>query len=134
MDFDYLKILVSVTLAVIGWLIGHYFTERRNKINKRREISLDHLISAYRIITQDVTHREWDADSRIKFEKVISEIQLFGTKKQVQISIDIINEFAKNRTVNLDILINSLRNDLRNQLGLGKINGNVFHLRTQGNE
>ncbi|MCF6348927.1 MAG: hypothetical protein L3J20_11615, partial [Flavobacteriaceae bacterium] len=27
--------------------------------------------------------------------------------------------------------LNSLRNDLRNQLGLDKIDGNVFHLRTE---
>ena len=134
MEINYVKIVVTVILAVVGWIIGHYFTERRNRINKRREISLDHLISAYRILTQDITHREWNADSRLKFEKVISEIQLFGTKEQVQISINIIKEFAKKRTVDLDILINSLRNDLRNQLDLDKIDGNVFHLRTKDNE
>ncbi|MCF6349035.1 MAG: hypothetical protein L3J20_12165 [Flavobacteriaceae bacterium] len=105
MDIDFIKIFVTVLTALIGWLIGHYFTERRNRINKRREISLDHLISAYRILTQDITHREWNADNRLKFENVVSEIQLFGTKEQAQISIDIIKEFAKNRTVDLDILI-----------------------------
>ncbi len=47
MVIDYLKIFVTVLLAMFGWVIAHFFTTRRDLASKRRELSTQYLINAY---------------------------------------------------------------------------------------
>lgn len=56
------------------------------------------------------------------FEKAIADIQLFGTLRQIQLSRDIAINFARNKSVNCDLLLEDLRGDLRKELGLEKAN------------
>jgi hypothetical protein len=129
MDMDYIKILGTIVTAVLGWVIGHYFTTKRDVSLKRREISLGHLINAYRILTNDISHRPETKEGNEKLETILSDIQLFGTEKQVQLSKELIDVVASGGEFPLDPLINDLRDDLRKQIGLSEIEGNVKWLR-----
>lgn len=129
MDLDYAKILVTVVLAVLGWLTAHYFTERRTLSAKRRDVSLEHLINAYRILANDISHRTLELDGNRKLEDLLSDIQLFGSKEQVDLARALASEVAAGKSFELDPLINSLRDDLRKQLRLEPVNGNVKWLR-----
>lgn len=126
---ELVKIIVTVVIAVLGWIIGHYFTTMRDRKNKKREISLQHLISAYRILTDDVGNRPNSEGMYLKLEQVLTDIQLFGSKEQIELVKQSIRQFQQNRTLELDPIINSLRYDLRKQLGLSEIDGNVTWLR-----
>lgn len=129
MNIDYLKILITIVLAVIGWIIGYYFTTRKDINQKRRDISIEHLINAYRILTNEITQRKATKESNIKLENILSDIQLFGSYEQVQLAKDLADAIASKGDFELDPLINSLRNDLRKMIGLKKIRGNVKWLR-----
>lgn len=129
MDIGYLKIIVTIGLGVMGWLTAHYFTSKRDKTNKRREISIDHLVSAYRTLTNEVSHRKPNPDRRQALENILSDIQLFGSSEQVELARKLADEVAAGASFELDPLINSLRDELRNQLELKPINGNVKWLR-----
>lgn len=129
MELDYLKILVTVILAVLGWIIGHYFNSKRTRDQKRREISVEHLINAYRILTNEISHRKETPERSEKLENILSDIQLFGSSYQVQLAKDLAVEVASGGEFQLDPLINSLRDDLRDELRLSKIEGNVKWLR-----
>lgn len=132
MDLDYLKIIITVALAVIGWLIGHYFTARRDVANKRRELVIAHLIEAYRIITNEVSHRNESEARNIKLENILSDIQLFGSQEQIALAKQLADEVAAGGVFELDPLIVSLRNSLREQLNLSAVKGNVRWLRFEG--
>ncbi len=132
MDLDYLKISVTITLAVIGWLIAHYFTSKRDVTNKRREISIEHLVKAYRVLINDISHREPNENRILALENILSDIQLFGSSEQVELAKKLADDVDAGGDFELDPLINSLRIDLRKQLELKPIEGNVKWLRFNG--
>lgn len=129
MNIDYLKILITIILALIGWIVGYYFTTRKDINQKRRDISIDHLINAYRILTNDISHRKGTKENNIKLENILSDIQLFGSVEQVELARNLAETVASGGEFKLDPLINSLRNDLRRMIGLKEIKGNVTWLR-----
>lgn len=126
--FD-LKIIVSIFIALLGWIVGHKFNSWRDLKSKRREISIQHLITAYRVLVCEISHRKATPDNRIKLENILSDIQLFGNNEQINFAKDLSEEVAAGSSFELDPLINSLREDLREQLRLKPVKGNVKWLR-----
>ncbi|MBW0177565.1 hypothetical protein [Sediminibacterium sp.] len=126
---ELVKVVVTVIIAVVGWRIGHYYNSQRDKHNKRREIRLEHLINAYRILTNEISHRKQTKEREQKLEAIISEIQLFGSVEQAQIAKQLARDIAAKKDYEYDTLINSLRSDLRKQLDVPHIEGNVTWLR-----
>lgn len=122
---EYLKILITVLTAGIGWLVVHYFNTKRDRHLKRKEITTAHLINAYRVLTHDITRRNLTFERKQKLESVISDIQLFGSPHQVELMKKLTDDMIANDEFLMDDLINNLRDDLRTQLGLTQINGNV---------
>lgn len=126
---EILKILITIIVAVIGWIIGHYFTSKRDKLNKKRELILKELMIAYRILTNEISHRELNNEKMEKLEQVLTDIQLFGTTEQIELVKQLSNEVAEKSTFELDPLINNLRSALRQELDLKEISENVTWLR-----
>lgn len=126
---DYIKIFVTIILAVLGWIIGHYFNSKRTRDQKRRDISVEHLINAYRILANDISHRKETFERSEKLENILTDIQLFGSSCQVELAKKLAEDISSGGEFQLDPLINSLRNDLRSELRLSKIDGNVKWLR-----
>lgn len=141
MDFEFWKILITIVLAVIGWIVtfyvafcgwksAHKLTSERDVKNKKREIVLNYLIEAYFILTNDLTERgNINTKQAEKIEKIISQVQLFGSTKQVDLAKDIADCIGNGGIIEYDSLINSLRDDLRKELELEKIEGNVHWAR-----
>jgi|SRR6185312_1666044 len=129
MDNDYLKILATVTTAVIGWIVAHYLNTLRDRSLKRKEVITSHLINAYRVLTNDVTKRDLTPERRTKLENVVADIQLFGSIEQIVLAKKLTDDIVANSEFPLDDLINNLKNDLRSQLGLKTVKGNVRWLR-----
>jgi len=40
MEFDYIKIVTTVVLAVLGWTVGHYFNSQRTRTRKEEMFRL----------------------------------------------------------------------------------------------
>ena len=138
MDVDYLKIITTIILAVLGWIVGHFFTSRRDKKIKKRELSLQYLVEAYRVLTNDVSERNATSERVEKLENLISDIQLFGTIEQVELSrklaADAAKSYANGEAFDLDPLINCLRDNLRRELGLKPVKENVTWFRAPQEE
>jgi len=132
MDLNYLKIIVTIIVAVIGWLIGHHFTAKRDVANKRRELVIEHLILAYRVLTNEISHRDESQERNIKLENILADIQLFGSQEQIDLAKQLADEVAAGGVFELNPLIVSLRNDLRKQLNLTTVDGNIKWLRFEG--
>lgn len=98
-------------------------------MTKRRDLTIGHLINAYRVLTNDISHRPNTKERSIKLENILSDIQLFGSIEQIKMARDLADVVASRESFELDPLINSLRDDLRKQLELKQVNGNVKWLR-----
>jgi len=92
-------------------------------------LKVEHLISAYRILTNEISHRQLTLERELLLENILTDIQLFGSKKQIILAKDLIDEVGLGNEFQLDPLINSLRNSLRKELDLSFVDGNVRWLR-----
>ena len=119
MDFwiEIFKIFISIVLAVIGWLFAHKLTSMRDLKNKKREIRINFLLDAYRKLERSI-HREAIGKD---FEEAISDIQFLGTPVQVKMAKKIATDFAQNGHVTLDELLINLRDSMRKELELEKV-------------
>lgn len=113
-----IPILITASIAVIGWFIIHQLSISRDIKNKRVELKIKYLIEAYRKL-ENVSYR--DNPNMHEFETAMADIQLLGTKRQVELSKKIAIEFAQKKTVLLDDLLNDLRDDLRELLRLERL-------------
>src|SRR5690606_39119543 len=102
------------------WYIVHIFAARRDRKNKQRELRINYLIEAWRKLEYASNRAGINPVEYV--EKPIADIQLFGTKKQINLTIKIANELAEKRGTNLIELLTELREDLRKELNLEKIN------------
>ena len=123
------KIIVSVILLVIGGIVTHKFTSRRDFDNKRRELITGYLIEAYKILSQDIMLREQNEEMSRKLEEIISYIQLFGNEEQIRLAYDITDQIEKG-SMNATRLVNLLRDNLRDELKLPVSPMSIFLVRT----
>jgi len=77
--------IISIIVAVIGWIIAHYFTSKRDFANKKREIRINYLAEAYRKLERGAMplSKKYNPGD---FESAIADIQLFGNPEQVKIA------------------------------------------------
>ena len=129
---DYLKIIVTIALAVCGWVIAHWFTTKRDQLAKKREITVKYLIDAYRFLAAEASQRRLTKEQERRLEEIVADIQLFGSPEQIALVKSLTDNMVRKGTWEYDDLINNLRNDLRKQLGLAHIQGNIMWLRCEG--
>lgn len=120
---------VPAVIAVVGWLIAHWLNSRRELNNRRREARLKGLELAF-IRLANFNQREWTDSNQLEFENFVTEIQLYGTPKQIKLMSDIVNAFVRREEkVSLDPLLEDLRNTLRDELRLEKERGPIWWYR-----
>ena len=129
MLLEYIQIVVTIILAIIGWIIAHYFTSLREIEQKRRELTTKILIDSFYVLADEIAQRELTEERKSKLEFTITQIQLFGTEEQVKLIWKLVFELRNGNSFDLDPLINSLRNSLREDLKLSKLESNVSWLR-----
>ncbi len=133
-SLEFWKIVVTIAIAALGWIIVHYFNTKRDRTLKRRELVTSHLINSYKVLTIDITQRDANLERDLKLESVIAELQVFGSEEQIRLTKKLVDDIRNNKEFLMDELINSLRNDLRNELGLSLIQDNVWWLRFEKNQ
>lgn len=139
MSWDiFLPSIITVLVALGGWIAVHGLTARRDRNNKRREFITQYLIEAYRRLER-VAGREQDNRIHnavafvIDVETSIADIQLFGTRKQVELvqkfAIEFNRSFRTPGGVSIEELLEDLRRELRNELNLQPVPDSLIHLR-----
>ncbi|MCP5079991.1 MAG: hypothetical protein GY951_18340 [Psychromonas sp.] len=126
-------IIIPAFIMVIGWPIIHFFNSRNAYKNKLRDIRTEYLITTYQKLA-NASQRPPTEDSPYfsDMESVIADIQLFGSRAQITKINTAIAEFKKTNNLELDPILNDLRNSLRKELQLSDINDNVEWIRFEG--
>ena len=124
-----LTIGVPAAIVVAGWFFGHWLTARRELSSRKREARLKALEAAYmRLATS--SNRELTPELLDKLETFVSEIQLYGTPKQVELMSQLVQAFIRPPgVVSFDELLRDLRDTIREQLALEPLQGPVWWLR-----
>jgi len=123
------NLMIPLLVAVLGWFIAHRLAAARDRANKRREVQVSYLVDAFRRLGKGVHERVYDYAA--DFESAILDIQLFGIVIQIESVQNFVKKFAKKGEASLDILLSQLRNDLRKELRLPEVEGNLWWLRIE---
>ena len=132
-----LPFIVTTIVAVLGWEIAHPLTRKRERANRHRDIRLQYLIEAYRRLADASARHPSSAPEYARgLESALADIQLFGSFTQVEKLKKFLEDYAADGNAYLDEVINDLRAELRKELDLPPIPGNVqwLRFRQQGNK
>jgi hypothetical protein len=121
-------VFVAGALTILGWWAVNWLGEKRDRRNKIRELRMQYLTNACRLIAQ--VGRQGDVLPLAReLEEAVSDVYLFGTSRQIELVRKFVVEFSTRQSANMDELINTLRNDLRRDLLLPPLAGNAAFLK-----
>lgn len=113
-----LSILIPAIVIIFGWVVAHELNVRRDTIAKRRDLRLQYLVEAYRKLEDTAGRGNGSPESKRAFESVVADIQLLGTRAQIDALLLFLTQFAQNTGGNIDPVLKLLRDDLRKELHL----------------
>jgi hypothetical protein len=119
---------ITVLFAIVGWFVINDLAAKRDHENKRREIRLDYLIKTFQYLA-DAANRNLETQDKRNIEKATSDIQLLGSKSQIQILNDYCKNLKEKKEASLGPLLDDLRNELRKELKLGLIKEEIDWIR-----
>ena len=128
MEF-YIKLLVSIVLAVLGWWGAHYLASLRDLRNKKRELIVQYLVEAYRRLEQSGNRDNENKEHISNIESALADIQLFGTQEQVNLASHFMDRINSYDGASMNDLLLSLRDSLRKELGLDELSNEMKFLR-----
>ncbi len=126
-----IPLLITISTAIIGWVIVHTFNAERDFQNKKREFHLKYLLESYRRL-EAASSRGKISSSKYgeDFESAIADIQLLGSYEQTIMAKEMIMKIAnRDSQASTGPLLMSLRNSLRIELRLNKIDEEPIHFR-----
>jgi len=114
--------IITLVLALLGWLIVHRLNAERDLKNKKREIRTQMLIEAYKHLSIIAGPK---ADVTYNAAELFSILQLIGTRRQVDLLYEMNELFAipyrAERSAKIEELVAQLVMDLRRELNLEQI-------------
>ena len=122
-----MDIIFSSFIIILGWGITHYLALKKSVRDKKREVTVEYLIKAWRTL-ESASNRS-DNSHNTKLETAIADIQLLGTQKQIELAQQFAAQIAKTRSGDTLELLIQLREDLRMELGLSPVKRNLKILR-----
>lgn len=112
-------LIIQCIITVIGWIVVYIFAIRQNTQIKKKEVTIEYLIQAWGKLEKASNRKDNRYNTEI--ETAIADIQLFGTKRQIELAQQFAEEIARNKeSSTLESLV-LLREDLRKELKLERV-------------
>jgi hypothetical protein len=122
------QLFVTFIVSALGWWVAHALSSRRDVANERRKLRVSYLLEAYRKL-EGAANPTNPTSKRDQLEAAIADIQLLGSPSQVKMASEFANEISQNGGASLNDLLFDLRDSLRLELQLEKVNEKVIFLR-----
>lgn len=120
---------IPATVIVAGWFFAHWLSGRRDLAVRKREARLKALEAAYMRIAPSI-NRPLTDKLMDDIETFVSEIQLYGTPRQIQLMGEIVEGFKiPNNIVSYDAILADLRDSIRKELSLEPVSGAVWWIK-----
>lgn len=124
-----IQAVVAALVVVLGWYVVHRKSTERDLANKRRDLRVQYLIDAFRRLAAASERTEVSAAYLRDLEPAITDIQLFGSGDQVAAAQNFARQLAEHKIAGSADLLRRLRDDLREELKLERVHGEVVLLR-----
>lgn len=121
---------IAVIVALATFVASLFYNNWRDGKNKLLDIRMTYLIETYRLLSEasnrrdDEAHKYWS-----HMENAISDIQLLGTPEQISRIKEWVSVMTDQQSAPIDSVLNDLRDDLRKELRLPAVEGNLRWLR-----
>lgn len=115
--------LFAAVVAVFGWYTAHLLNAARDRANRRHDMITQYLLEAYRRLEMAANREDKTEEQAIAFESAIADIQLLGTATQISKTVQYLKVHASGDLGLIDEVLSQLRSDLREELGLSRIDG-----------
>ena len=125
-----ITICITVVLGVGGWIVSHLLSNKREILQKRREIRVKYLREAYIKLADCADNGKTFAENIVQIQQSFNDIQLFGNESLDNLIAESINNLNTSGSLPLDDILRDLRNEIREHLKLNKIDGYRWHVRT----
>ena len=122
---EFWKIAIPSVAAIVIAFLSHQLAVSRQLAEQRKKQRIEYLISSFKSLMMFSNNPDGTEGAKHLRDATMS-IQFLGSKYQVhQIQTILENLKKQDELVELDPLICSLRDELRQELGLEKVAGNV---------
>lgn len=111
-------LIIQCIITVIGWIVVYILAIRQNTQIKKKEVTIEYLIQAWGKLEKASNRKDNRYNTEI--ETAIADIQLFGTKQQIELAQQFAEEIARNKESSALELLILLRENLRKELRLEK--------------
>lgn len=109
---------LAALVAIIGWVVAHRLSVVKDQSTKRRDMRIQFLLEAYRRLESAANRPETRKEEQDKFESALADIQLLGTKSQIEELIRYLEELNSPNGASINSLLELLREHLREELKL----------------
>jgi len=131
-EIDFYRFILIPSIAsivvVLGWIVAHLLSKQRDTHNKTREMRIQYLISAYRVLFRVGVDQSISKNAK-ECENAIADIQLLGSLEQIELAEQYTKNISETGSADLTALIRVLRKDLRKELNLVKASDRMHFLR-----
>lgn len=110
---------LAAFVAVVGWGVAHRLSITKDRNAKQRDMRIQFLLEAYRRLESAANRPEAGKEEQDKFESALADIQLLGTKPQIEELMRFLAELHSTGT-SINPLLELLRAHLRDELNLEK--------------
>ncbi len=119
--------VLTLAAVVLGTIGGWIVNGRLQHAEKRRDVRVELLLSAYRRLDAVANRPPPSGQEALDFEAAISDVMLAGSRRQVDLAEEFSHSFAAASAGDdsgggdLKPLLEDLRSDLRSELKLGEV-------------
>ena len=111
--------LLATLIAILGWAVSHHLTVSREIKAKQRDMRMQFLLDAYRRLENVANRLENGKNKQDQFESALADIQLLGTKAQIEALMKYFDQRNSSQGVApIKPLLEQLRLHLRKELDL----------------
>lgn len=112
---------LAAFVAILGWGVSHYLSVSKDQKVKQRDMRIQFLLEAYRRLEAAANRPESGKEEQDKFESALADIQLLGTKTQIDELMRFLEQWnSSGGNASINPLLELLRAHLREELGLEK--------------
>lgn len=124
----FLQLVGTLAVAIAGGWLGHSLAATRDLTNERRKLRVTYLLEAYRRL-ESASNRDDIKNVTGNFESAIADIQLLGSREQVELARSFAKEMSDHGTSTLDTPMQDLRQSLRAELDLEPVQATIIYMR-----
>lgn len=121
--------MIAAFFVGLGWFVAHRFNMARDRANKRHDMIVQYLLEAYRRLEKAANREDKTEEQAVAFESAVADIRLLGSLGQITETVNCLKAHVSGGGDTIDNVLSLLRDDLRKELGLSRVNHRLMIFR-----